>query len=743
MPEQVMQNEVEQQSFKPAASRLRSVWIINFLISCLSAALLLTIIDTAAALLRFDQVFLFKDVIELGGRSSLRSLGLSIMSAAIIIVPSVAVYSLLVQHMPQGFLQFIHQCGDRFLRGGYGTGLLIVSATLVTGFAWIILLSHTTGNTNIEFPQIVLTAGALVLGAFVMLAGAACYHFLTSADRKRRMNAGMAKSAAVSLFLVLSGLMLMTAVSWIVRYIHQYSTVVILVLISSVLMTLGAMVAFNNRHMPLMSDGLLRICIVLVTAFLLIMGVTARTNRSARLLHEWTPYSSLITRIFGHWIDVDRDGFYSIALGGSDCNDRDRRICPDGREIASNGIDDNCMMGDLPYEKAGKDANARWTHAGHQPDLRGIVMISIDALRSDYICAGQGDGNHCPTPGMSRFMEKGAYFSRAYSPSNFTSHSMATILSGLYVSGMRMWSDAKGRYTVALPFSLPTMLRAAGIETVMDSTVTLPEPVAAPVWDRNLPAEVPGLYEKIWPKHSIETPSLVDLAMKYLQSTDRNRRFFLWLHTFDTHAPYLLPGRKVPAGINRREAYESVVRFVDRELDPLFKLLSSKDYDDVAVILFSDHGEELGRRPSYGHGDYVYNTSVQVPLGIVAPGVKGRRIEEPVGLVDLVPTVLAMFGLPLDPRLHGSPLPLWGDEKEGKKVFVETRAFGVRKKHAMIMGKYKVIRDLGNNYYELYNIEADPEEHVDLADTSSCYLKSTRQLMNNFFEIDMAYVPGQ
>ena len=64
------------------------------------------------------------------------------------------------------------------------------------------------------------------------------------------------------------------------------------------------------------------------------------------------------------------------------------------------------------------------------------------------------------------------------------------------------------------------------------------------------------------------------------------------------------------------------------------------------IVLAGDHGEAFGEHGEVGHSVFVYDTTLRVPLVIAGPRVRaGARVEAPVSLVDVMPTILGLIGL--------------------------------------------------------------------------------------------------
>ncbi|MEX2501351.1 MAG: sulfatase-like hydrolase/transferase, partial [Trueperaceae bacterium] len=106
--------------------------------------------------------------------------------------------------------------------------------------------------------------------------------------------------------------------------------------------------------------------------------------------------------------------------------------------------------------------------------------------------------------------------------------------------------------------------------------------------------------------------------------------------------------------------YHAMVRFVD---DGVCRILDALERtglrEDTIVAFCSDHGDYAGEHGMTRKGGAFHDALVRVPLIVSWPGrvPEGARDGSPVNLVDLVPTVLRLQGLPVPPEMHGQPLP--------------------------------------------------------------------------------------
>lgn len=176
---------------------------------------------------------------------------------------------------------------------------------------------------------------------------------------------------------------------------------------------------------------------------------------------------------------------------------------------------------------------------------------------------------------------------------------------------------------------------------------------------------------------------------------------------------------------NARHAYYSMISYVDDQVGRLLNTLQQCGFGDNTVVVFtSDHGEMLGERGMWYKQSF-FEPSVRIPLVMQVPAAlgmtPGKRVQQPVSLVDILPTLLDLadpnpdFVDPIDGR---SLVPLMsGDEAlvVPEPVISEYTDMGVIAPARMIRHKkHKLIYTLGYPL-QLYDLEADPLERHNLA----------------------------
>ena len=173
-------------------------------------------------------------------------------------------------------------------------------------------------------------------------------------------------------------------------------------------------------------------------------------------------------------------------------------------------------------------------------------------------------------------------------------------------------------------------------------------------------------------------------VLAWLSSRPAGHPFFAFLNYYDAHDPYLSPRRpphafgRTPTGSQDfamlrdwlavvknalpaetlelgRDGYDDCIAYLDTELGRLFSELDARGIlKDTLVIVTADHGELIGERGEFGHGQSLHHEVAKVPLLVVAPRnvPSGRIVPGPVSLRDLPATVVDLLGLG-----HESPFP--------------------------------------------------------------------------------------
>jgi len=171
-----------------------------------------------------------------------------------------------------------------------------------------------------------------------------------------------------------------------------------------------------------------------------------------------------------------------------------------------------------------------------------------------------------------------------------------------------------------------------------------------------------------------------------------------------------------------RQAYFANISYLDEKIGQILAVLNAGRLAENTIIMFcSDHGDMLGERGLWFKMSFLEGSS-RTPLMIAAPGLSAATISEPVSNLDIVPTLADLAGLDLssvEAWVDGqSLLPILQGGKRDKPVLMEYAAEGsYAPMVTLVEGRYKYIR-CHLDPDQMFDIEADPHELINLADRS-------------------------
>jgi tetratricopeptide (TPR) repeat protein len=200
-----------------------------------------------------------------------------------------------------------------------------------------------------------------------------------------------------------------------------------------------------------------------------------------------------------------------------------------------------------------------------------------------------------------------------------------------------------------------------------------------------------------------------------------DERFFAWVHFFDPHLPYSPPS---PYRENfEADPYDGEIAYLDFVLGEVLRKVRDKGIlSRTLIVVAGDHGEAFGEKGESGHGVFLYEMSVRVPLLIYGEGhlPANRVVEARVRLIDILPTVLDVLGMASPEGVQGQSLIPYIQRRSGGKdldTYLETyyprENFGWAPLTGIISGKRKFIQAPKP---ELYDLAADPNEGKNLVD---------------------------
>ena len=344
----------------------------------------------------------------------------------------------------------------------------------------------------------------------------------------------------------------------------------------------------------------------------------------------------------------------------------------------------------------------------------GVVIITLDTTRADYL--GPYGFSHVPTPQIDRLAAGGVVFEQATTVAPLTLPAHCSLFTGMFPPrhGVRDNADALGG---DYP-TLAELLRGRGFRTgAFVSSAILHA-------DRGLARGFETYDDRRAASRAaaggLQRPAneTVDAALSWLQDR-QDQPFFLWLHLYDPHAPYDPPEPFRTAFGD--DLYAGEIAFADAEIGRLTDFLEERGrLDRTAIVITADHGESLHEHGEAGHGIFLYQSVIHVPLVIRAPGLPARRVSSVARLVDVMPTILDLAGVDR-PSAMLDGISLIGVARG--KANIDLDAYS-ESEHPLQFG-WSPLRSLRNGRFkliaaprpELYDLQRDPAELRDLFGT--------------------------
>lgn len=192
-----------------------------------------------------------------------------------------------------------------------------------------------------------------------------------------------------------------------------------------------------------------------------------------------------------------------------------------------------------------------------------------------------------------------------------------------------------------------------------------------------------------------------------------------------------------------RIAYLDEVRYVDQAIGRLWADLERHGLlDDALVVFASDHGEGLGDHGHPGHVEQLYDSLLRVPLVFWAPGRLEPEVRtDPVGLVDVLPTVLSLADLDPPADIQGRDLFAAGGASDDPLFAWTFEPQASRDLRAVVHERHKLIQGTAAGE-ELYDLRADPGELRDLADRRPGRADALRSHLSGMAEVNQPDAPA-
>jgi len=386
-----------------------------------------------------------------------------------------------------------------------------------------------------------------------------------------------------------------------------------------------------------------------------------------------------------------------------------------------------------------------WTPRSYpSPDAPNIILISLDTVRMDRLTAY---GYERPTtPFLKSLADKGVRFTNSYSQAPRTSPSHATMFSGELAHEHQVYA-ASNKLSWRTD-TIAELLYRAGYATFATGTSRR----FVPETGFNQGFEV---YKDAWtPTKNERSAAAIEHFERFLTTRSselKNRPLFAFIHLFDAHAPYsppnahaarftklrpdLLPSETIqfiqthhyehqvvaPDKLRYlQDLYDGGLTYLDLQLERLLNDRKLPNDRPTVIIITSDHGEAFKEHGYLGHGKFLYEELMRVPLIMVWEGhiPPGTTREDVAQNVDLYSTILEFSGLPLPKDTFSRSLVAVATGSADSLAqpypgFTDVQVYNQLTEHwaiAATMDGYRFKLTRKGEAYTLFNLTEDPGE---------------------------------
>ncbi len=402
-----------------------------------------------------------------------------------------------------------------------------------------------------------------------------------------------------------------------------------------------------------------------------------------------------------------------------------------------------------------------------RPDSRPVILISLDTLRADHV--GAYGYKRPVSPNLDALAADSAVFLNTFAPSPWTLPSHISLMTGLNCINHQVVQNDR-----QLDPSIGTLAESLHGRGFFAGAFTGG-------------GYVDGLYgfSRGFDSYNVRGTVLDKRSAEEIgkDATDwikanRDKDFFLFLHTYQIHNPYYTPEpydtaflgpddpiKDINMGHYNHEwrykseseawrrniigLYDAEILYTDAALiKPVIDTLKRLGiYDRALIVVTADHGEEFYEHKAWLHTAAVYDESLKVPLIIKFPRQehRGLKVERWARLIDVMPTIQEAVGIDPDAKaLDGRSLMGFLSASGSKTKPDRERPFlselepnasdnGLPRRVALSSGRTKIIWNsdftaaqlAGLAYppprlerYEVYDLDKDPGETKDLSRTS-------------------------
>lgn len=385
-------------------------------------------------------------------------------------------------------------------------------------------------------------------------------------------------------------------------------------------------------------------------------------------------------------------------------------------------------------------AERSWMTLAHRRGRGGpnVIFVLLESVGARHV--GYGGNPRPVTPEIDRLARAGLRFRRAWTAATHSNYAQPAVLSSLFPY-RRTTLDLYHR--LDYPRELfHDLLHELGYDTAAISSqdetwqgMARFQETGTPTFRRHA-LDYEGPHIDTGAEQIVPDEVTTDLVLTWL-TEPRDRPWALYVNLQTTHFPYTIPEHAdrpfQPSEPDRsrftyvgypdaqrsivRNRYDNALSYVDEQIGRIRRYLEDTgEFDDTLWVVTADHGEMFGEHGTVTHGRTLYDAEARVPLllhwsGVIEPGDR----YDPVSLLDVLPTVAELLGVPPHPSFQGQSLLRKSvPAKPPRAIFMTIQGWS----HAdgIVCWPWKLIADRTNGRLLLFDLAHDPQEVTNLVD---------------------------
>ncbi len=390
-----------------------------------------------------------------------------------------------------------------------------------------------------------------------------------------------------------------------------------------------------------------------------------------------------------------------------------------------------------------------------------VLLISVDTLRPDHL--GSYGYHRETSPHLDRLAREGVLFENAISSSSWTLPAHAALITGL-VDSVHGCLDTNGRLTEDHT-TLAERLKSAGYTTVGFFSGPYLYPVfgLAQGFDKYVDCtSYPRLNQKtVKMTGTVEGPSIWDASSRDITNSrvlqavrswfaqNPQKPFFMFVHMWDVHFDFIPPqeyaqmfdpdyagaitgehflfNQWINARMPQRDIehlialYDGEIAWTDQHIGMILDQFDARGLlDSTVVVVVSDHGTEFFEHGEKAHRKSLFDETIRIPLILRYPPriPAGLRVETQTRIIDVVPTVMELVGLPPPKDIMGQSLVALfsGGALARDNLAVSELYSAGRRMRSFRRLTHKVILDQLTGHTWVYDLAKDPGELAPIQD---------------------------